>query len=698
MPDQQEVFAPAKWAYGECAAFLDTEGILTLRNTWIERKWRVDRAGSLYPVSLRDLRRGVEWLTEGPEIPSPTPSERLPDEPREVHLTSETGRARITEAPSLTVTLTAKGEAAAIAYRFQIFEGASGIVIQLLAPASRGSFSTQGNSDSSDGGNTSTATPTGIETADRAAALPVEPTADTLESLALAPPHLRLTQVTLLDRTDEHNELAFEREWLLHPAEKSLALTGGLFFAEDPLTRAGIVFLKFAPLPHAEPERRSPHDLMVQPRARRFKLLGQGAGDEGGAGYAWATLLYSDGVAGRVAALQALQQQMRPFEPGRDGLLVTNTWGDRGQDGRVSTEFLSREIKVGQRLGVDVIQIDDGWQKGRTANSVQAGGVWEGFYAAEPDFWTPHPGRFFGGLSPLVETARDAGLRFGLWFAPDSSEDFAHWKDDAQTLLRLHQELGVSYFKIDGVKLRSKAGERNLRAFFDEVLVGSEGRVVFDTDVTAETRHGYFGLPDTGPLFVENRYTDWHRYWPHQTLRNVWKLAHYLPPVRLRMEFLNHQRNQEKYKGDPLAPATYRADYLFATVMLTSPLGWFELQNLPPTYIKEAAPLVAVWKRHRAELYGGTTLPIGEAPDGTAWTGFATSSPDARTIYALLFREHNDRTGWSTLLPALDQAGKWKVEMLSGDGSVTVLPRGRLAVTIPQPQRFVFARVTLDPE
>jgi alpha-galactosidase len=164
------------------------------------------------------------------------------------------------------------------------------------------------------------------------------------------------------------------------------------------------------------------------------------------------------------------------------------------------------------------------------------------------------------------------------------------------------------------------------------------------------------------------------------------------------MEFLNNARNADKYEGDPLAPAAYRADYLFATVMLTSPLGWFEVQNLPDHYIKEAAPLIAIWKKHRAAITRGSILPIGETPDGTAWTGFVSISADQRTVYALLFRELNDRSGYSEILPPLNTMEKWRVETLSGEGSVTVLPRGRLAVAIPKPQRYVFARMTLDPE
>jgi alpha-galactosidase len=356
---------------------------------------------------------------------------------------------------------------------------------------------------------------TGIENADRTAAVSATPAGfDTLESLTLAPLHLRLTQVTLQDRTDEHNELAQSRNGCCIRRKKRLTLAGNLFFVDDVLSGAGLIFWKLAPLPHAQPVRLSLADLIVQPSAKTVTFAGHGIGAEGGTGYAWTTLPYQGGAAGRIVALHSLQNQIRPYMAGRDGLLVSNTWGDRGQDGRVSTEFLSHEIVNGARLGVDVIQIDDGWQKGRTANSVVKGGVWEGFYTAEPDFWTPHPERFLGGLAPLIQSAAEKGMRFGLWFAPDSADDFAKWKSDAETILRFYREYGVCYIKIDGVKLRTRTGEQNLQRFFDAVLEGSEGKVVFDTDVTAETRQGYFGMMGTGPLFVENRYTDWHRYWP----------------------------------------------------------------------------------------------------------------------------------------------------------------------------------------
>lgn len=84
---------------------------------------------------------------------------------------------------------------------------------------------------------------------------------------------------------------------------------------------------------------------------------------------------------------------------------------------------MAREIEAAARLHADVVQIDDGWQKGITANSIESGGAgaWDGFWASDPQFWDVDRRRFPEGLKLLCEHARHKGLRVGLWFAPDSS-------------------------------------------------------------------------------------------------------------------------------------------------------------------------------------------------------------------------------------------------------------------------------------
>ncbi len=602
---------------------------LTIGNAHIERQWRL-QDGTLHAFSFRDLSTGTEWLAQ-PSTPLPTAATG------HFVFSSKSGAPSAVSAGALTVDLASP----AVTYHFRVYPEASGVTVQ---------------ADS--------------------AALP--------DALDLAAEHIRLTQVTLLDQTDGRNELVFENEWLLQTNERALRLSGNLFIAENTLTRSGLIFLKLGPLPYSRPIK-DEWDLEAHVEGRSVRCLFNGGP------YTGVVLAYSGGRAGRTEVLQRFQRQLRLFDPARDARFLSNTWGDRSLDSRINAGFMQREIAAGARLGVDVIQIDDGWQKGRTIASTRGSGVWNGFWAADPNFWLPDAKNFPAGLSPLVQQANALGLRFGLWYAPDSSNDFANWQRDAARILELHRTEGINYFKIDSVKAITPTAERNLRRFFDTVLETSHGKVTFDLDVTAEVRPGYFGAPDVGPLFVENRYTDSRRYWPHQTLRNLWKLAAYVDPLRLRMEFLNNARQQERYSGDPLAPATYSPAALFASVMFSNPLGWFETSNLPDAYVTEVSKLVSTWKQHRAAIFNGTILPIGEAPDGTNWSGFLSFPADRRSGYVLIFRGLTQSSTWSEPLP-LDPAAT-RVELLGGSGHAR-LEHGVLKVDIPGPRGFLFARVS----
>jgi alpha-galactosidase len=357
----------------------------------------------------------------------------------------------------------------------------------------------------------------------------------------------------------------------------------------------------------------------------------------------------------------------------------------------VNADFLGKEIEAGARLGVDVVQVDDGWQKGKSGNSAFGQGAWGGFRASDPEFWKPHPERFPNGLKPLVDAARAKGMKFGLWFGPDRDNDMAAWDKDAQLLLDVFRKENIDYVKVDAVEVTSPAAERNLHQFYDKVLRASDGRVVFDADITAGLRPGYFGLQRVGPIFVENRYTDFHRYWPHHTLRNLWTLAPHVDPLRLRMEFLNQARNTGNYRNDPLAPSAYPPDTLFASVMFANPLGWFEVSNLPENYFETIPPLVKAWKAERQAIFSGHIIPIGEAPDGRAWTGFASVSTDRKSARCVVFRELNESADWSIPIPLLAE-GSGRVTVPGGKGTAR-MEGASLHVRIPETLQYLFFRI-----
>jgi alpha-galactosidase len=643
---------------------------LVIANSHVERKWRIEN-GLLTAVSFKDLAAKVEWIAKPAKRPAPLPAAKVPKADPELNFTSRSGRLHPLEHESLLVEASTTGSPR-FSYRFQIFPDARGVQMTFSDDLAE---ETPAASDKPSAG-----TPTGIETNPTAADMAGK--GDSLEDLLLAPRHLRFTQVILKDQTDHHNELVFENEWLLTTNEGPIELAGNVFFVEDTMTRAGLIFLKQAPLPHARPVK-SEWDAQMLAGERRLRFAGQG--------YPFVLLAYSGGRTGRIAALQIYQRQLRSYDPKRDGMFLSNTWGDRSRDARINEEFILKEIEAGARLGVDVVQIDDGWQKGRTANSASGKGAWNGYWAADPDFWQPDPKRFPNGIDPVVKAAREKGMKFGLWFGPDTSDEGANWQKDADRLLELHRENGVDYFKLDSVKAVNRHTEENFHKFLDRVLRKSDGRVVFDLDVTAEIRPGYFGAPNVGPIFVENRYTDWGRYWPHQTLRNLWKLSQYVDPLRLRMEFLNNRRNPDQYQNDPLSPAKYRPDTLFATVMFSNPLGWFECSNLPPDDLQSVSKLANVWKQERARMFDGTLLPIGGVPDGHAWTGFASAPRGPGPCFVLLFRELNPAATWSLDLDFLATLDR-KVTVLAGQGEANI-QNGRLSASIPEPLHYLWLRL-----
>lgn len=659
------------------ASWSETE--LVLSNAHFERRWLLGDNGLLTATSFRNLKTGTEWIREPTKTPAPIPA-NLAKEKRALSITSRSGQLTTTGEEGLEITLTSKGISGteSMICKFRVYPNASGVETT-FAPGSHTAFSLKASLYQK---SSSAPSVTGLE----ASLQKTEGSAgDALENLMLSPRHLRLIQVIFRDQTDANNELVQENEWMLLN-ENNLKLSGNLFAVEDPLTGEGLVFLKLAPLPHAR-SFPSDEDCIVSAHHRQVSFTGQG--------YPFVLLTYSGGRTGRTAVLHDLQRELRTYDPHRDGMFLSNTWGDRSQDGKVSEAFLLKEIDAGSKMGVDVVQIDDGWQKGVSGNSSLAKngkkGTWGNFWDAGNDFWDANPTRFPHGLNPVAKAARDHGIKLGLWYGPDTSHDGINWKRDAELLMKLHRDNGINYFKFDAIDISRPDSEKNFRRLVDQLIDQSKGEIAIDFDVTAGARAGYFGMPAQGPIFVENRYTDFPNYWPHLTLRNLWMLSQYIDPIRLRMEILNNTRNTEKYGDDPLAPAMYAPDALFASVMFANPLGWFEISNLPENYRESVSKLLAIWKKERSQLFSGQILPIGEAPDGNAWTGFASVPRNDGPGYLLLFRELNPSPTWSIDLN-LFPASKRKVSVLAGKGDAHI-EGNKLTVSIPEKLQYLFLKL-----
>lgn len=508
-----------------------------------------------------------------------------------------------------------------------------------------------------------------------------------LERLDFAGKHWRGKAVEFLDRTDDNNTLVEEHPFLSY--HRTL-WRGNLLFVTDAVSGGGFFFLKESPA-GASQLHHGGADFIADGGC--FSVIGAGISPEEIKQDEW-TRLYGcvTGVAGRsekeaLVALRAWQKSIRPNED----MVMMNTWGDRGQDARVTESFCLEELERGARLGITCFQIDDGWQSGKSPNSVSGGSfkdIWR-----NPLYWTPDPEKYPDGLFPIVEKGREKGIEIGLWFNPSVQDDFANWEQDAAVLTGLFRTYGIRIFKIDGVQLPTKKAEENLRSLLDRVREQTDGQVIFNLDATAGRRAGYHYFGEYGNIFLENRYTDWGNYYPYQTLRNLWMLSRYVPAEKLQIEFLNPWRNVDKYPTeDPFAPSRYSFDYLAALTFAAQPLAWLEASNLPEEAL-ETGRLIKAYREIAGDFHAGTILPVGEEPDGVTWTGFQ-SLRDEKSGWLLVYREASpDRKG--RLRTWLPDGRRVKLTPVLGSGRRTIVRigvDGTIRLHLKSPNSFALYR------
>jgi alpha-galactosidase len=512
---------------------------------------------------------------------------------------------------------------------------------------------------------------------------------DTIDAIGIRKAALKLTSIQLVDKTDHNDNLLVETPHLTYPPE-AYKSQGNIFIITDYLNGDNLMIIKEAPVPGSAVAYPG-YDLLYT----RNSLTLNGSGLNGAEICGEETFSYGSTVGAGGPDLQDLYKRYyRAMSGGgkqKRHYIMSNTWGDRSQDSAVCHDFMMREIECGAEMGVDIVQIDDGWQKGITINSaLRKDGIFMGYYAADPEFWEVNSVKFPEGLSPLVDQAKQKGIQLGLWFSPDSSNDFSNWKRDAEVVTDFYHRNDIRYFKLDGVQINSKTAERNFISFLTEVNRYSGGAIGLNMDITASNRFGYLYEKHQGTLFVENRYTDWGNYYPHRTLRNLWSLSKYFPPERFQFEVLNMRRNQDKYPILPFVPKNYPVDYLFASVMVSNPLLWMEMHNLETGDREKLGNIIRYYKSIRNDFTNADIYPIGEEPDGMGFTGFQVVSPKGGG-YLLLFREAG-RAAEYTYSLSRPLNGRIDLQYTGSNGGVLGWVQKadslKFAVTIDKPMNF----------
>lgn len=670
--------------YQDCYSHYDAQsGMLVVGNSSIEKRMEL-RGGSIRTVSIRDQRSGACW--EG----STSLWQRCPvfaeDEHPDVNVENSAAENVMGMKPHLNVMLTLSGQHGTVWYEWRIFPEIPFVYTQAHVQimdeiVNHTESATLSRSD-------------GIETTPWKIPQDFCGGADTLDCIPLHRHHMEVESFLLYDKTDDHDALV-QRQTTPIYSRGYMECEGNLFRVTDIPTGESLLLVRHAPTPSSALHR----------VGKELRIFGNqyaammGTGVDFTAMATERTPMYASavGVGMKDDVLDELWRYntaMSVGDPTRKLFAMSNTWGDRSQDTAVCETFILHEIERARELGLNVIQVDDGWQTGVTANSRrQAGGVWEGYYAYCPGFWEVNKERFPRDLYPVVEKAKEYGMDVGLWFSPDSSQEFANYQKDIDNLCRLHEQYGVCYFKMDGVKIRSKRCEQRFIAILEAVTQRSGGKVRFNLDVTAEDRFGYFYQPQYGTLFVENRYTDWGNYFPHNTFRNLWNLSAVIPARRLQMELLNKHRNPQNYDGIPFAPDRYSPDYLLGTVMPANPLYWMELSNLPQEDVDLLKPLMKLYRRYQEELFASQVIPIGDAPNGMSFSGYLCRALDRNSGHLLLFREETASQRYTYALPFQGKSFDFVILYQSASATVEAIPDG-VCVSFEKQRSFVWLTFT----
>jgi len=524
------------------------------------------------------------------------------------------------------------------------------------------------------------------------------PEPDRMDCLPLAEPQLNWQAVTLYGRSDHRDNLVETRAGVAF-GKQTTRLRGHLLHLTRWDGSAGLAAMKLAPAPD---EQLGDHTCDFALSGGVLSICGSGITRSDLAhgpvrSYTTAVGL-TDGKADSAADL--MREVIRRTAPPRlpeGGVVFVNNWGGGGGTSVVNASFVKQQIDAAARLKINHVVIDAGWHRG-DARALRVEQRNPGSTSAQGgDFWAVDPERFPAGLQPIADHARQNKVALGLWYCLNTADDYANWPRDRDTLLKLWREHNITHFKIDGLSLTTRRAEANVFQLFTEVDQQSGGAVSLSVDITGSKslRPGLLhGLPHVRSHFVENRYTRNATYWPHRTLRNLWQLARYVPSYRLEFEWMDTMTNAESYGDHPLSPAAFGTEYALATTLAALPLAWMHAHQLPARDARRVRRVLEAYRPIQRDLLTGAVDPIGEAPSGTAWTGFLTRHDDGHG-YLLLFRERNDRPDAKLRLSGLDPGAALRLRRIAGAGRqrrVKLTRDGTVRFRLAQPQSYALYR------
>jgi hypothetical protein len=390
---------------------------------------------------------------------------------------------------------------------------------------------------------------------------------------------------------------------------------------------------------------------------------------------AW-TIVWSQRNDGMQLALKQFDRVRYPVFPERDMFILSNTWGPADPDGARFTEedYLLREIPALSKIGVEVIQIDDGWQKG------------EGRYNEAKGF-SP---KYKNGWKDIRNAADKYGLRFGLWVTAKFST--------VEELNKNVDELGFISWKVDFDHLTNRTDYEERIKKYREVMKHAWMKTQFTLcPEYDDPRYGWYYCKEYGSIYFQNIQESLPAHLtmvPYQVLRQHWLMSKYFNTNKLQVMLQNPKRANPVRSDGP----EHSHSYCFAMGVPFVPCFFQSAQNLDSFEQDELKTFISLYKRNREEIFNCYTFPIGDKPDNQSWSGFQMiNEKNPAGNYILLFRElHNTESRKSVQLKFL--SGKTiRISDIESDKSrqQKVPASGIIEFAITQPGNYLFLKYSV---
>lgn len=374
----------------------------------------------------------------------------------------------------------------------------------------------------------------------------------------------------------------------------------------------------------------------------------------------WATwtIVWSQGNDGMQLALKQFDRARYPVFPERDMFILSNTWGPANPGGAQFTEedFVLKEIPAVAKLGIDVMQIDDGWQK-------SGGG---------PDAKNFSP-KYTNGWKDIKAIADKNEVRMGLWVTAKLST--------TEELNKNIDELGFVSWKSDFDHLATRADYEDRIKKYRDVMKHAWMKTQFSLcPEYDDPRYGWYYFKEYGSIYFQNIQESLPAHLtmvPSNVLMHNWEMTKYFNSNKLQVMLQNPKRVNPERSDAP----QHSHSYCFAMGVPFVPCFFQSAQNLDSNEQKELKDFISVYKKHRAAIFNSYTFPIGDKPNNKSWTGFQMlNENDKKNNYLLLFRElHNGEPKKTIQLKFLQgktitftnvETGKKFVKKASSEGKI----------------------------